>query len=81
MESQYKNWGFDLRKNFEIEPSLGMGIITSACGRGEVHAVKAHWAHAGNKEQFDSSEFLQSDHDTFFLIHHISTIVTRDQMY
>ena len=26
MEFQYKNRGFDLKKNFEIEPSLGMGI-------------------------------------------------------
>ena len=26
MEFQYKNRGFDLKKNFEIEPSLGMGM-------------------------------------------------------
>ena len=26
MEFQYKNRGFNLKKNFEIEPSLGMGI-------------------------------------------------------
>ena len=27
MEFHYKNRGFDLKKNFEIEPSLGMGVI------------------------------------------------------
>ena len=33
MEFQYKNWGFNLKKNFEIEPSLGMGIrLTSLEG-------------------------------------------------
>ena len=26
MEFHYKNRGFDLKKNFEIEPSLGMGV-------------------------------------------------------
>ena len=29
MEFQYKNRGFDLKKNFEIEPSLGMGVSVS----------------------------------------------------
>ena len=38
MEFQYKNRGFDLKKNFEIEPSLGMGIIS-----------KSNFAHAGGK--------------------------------
>ena len=30
MEFQYKNRGFDLKKNFEIEPLLGMGIRMGA---------------------------------------------------
>ena len=32
MEFQYKNRGFDLKKNFEIEPSLGMGITSGQYG-------------------------------------------------
>ena len=30
MEFQYKNRGFDFKNNFEIKPSLGMGISTTS---------------------------------------------------
>ena len=39
MEFQYKNRGFDLKKNFEIEPSLGIGIINKTSGERVEHAL------------------------------------------
>ena len=55
MEFQYKNRGFDLKKNFEIKPSLGMGIRnyvlgvfqvashTMRCAHGSINKILLEW--------------------------------------